>query len=1275
MGILAESAAADLAGIWDSISENDFTVAQNSGAAASAKYSDLENLLYPIYRAQAITDFALSADTGSVAMLNRAIAEDPGHPFSVALTRLVASIAVYDSAIYEEFIEILESAVRNRSIDEWIKREYQHILFDYYRERRGDSKRYLDLHEELNIISDWEILGPYSNISGSGFRKDFVEIASDSGQMFSNYEPGMNNWPLTPYVPALQSMSLDVRLSDLFSEIDYSSIYASTIINVEDAGQHTLVFGRNGAIEVWLDGEKILENGDYSRGDNLFYVERELKQGPSELIVKMSNLEGPSSFSAAFFPTTESLSSGSPLYADLFPGETFVNPLIHSICEIIDQEGENPEGYMLLTLTLLEKGLNEEAQQVLERLKSIGPDSMVMRWLEAQYHRAERDYSEFERIMLNLAEANTFFAPAKIYALRNFIAEGRIGKTRTFLEEIGSYDAEWYFYLESDMRHQLVEGNVEQAFERFSDLNRLFPNTSDQYLTMLNFNSELSISQIERYVETLYSHDTFSAALFWDIAVSLRTDDTNRASETLLTYLTHYPHDEAQWLRYLELLYDIPGITFMEIRDITFDLSLTFPLSHNLLSMERYLSHSLYRDMKSFYDENYSAFLQNPSAHQDFKRDMDREERNYKSALTKLVSFFPYDFAARDDLRELNRQSRFADQLTAIDSYFLIDDFLESGFNAESADALVVYDDRKEVFFGDGASSVRAHYVLQVLTTEGVEDNRYQYLEFHPVFGNGELREAYILKQDGSRIFANRSGRTLAFPGLSVGDFIVVRYAVNSYVPGEINDELYTSAVLQSRYPIYQSQFQLIYPEAYDLTYRYNNVSEEDVSRRIESFIEGFEAVTFTVSRQEALSSGVLSPHWRDRYAWIDISSISDWSEIISWYEDLYHGQTIVTPQIMEATEKITRGMDNRSEKIKAIYDFVSGGIEYEDLSFLYSNYVPQTAGSVLDEGYGDCKDQSVLLIAMLKSAGISSYIALNTPSYTGSNSYLPSPRFTHAIVVVPEDDGFLYLDPTLRYYTWDELPAGMVGSYILHITDGGEFAKIEADFRQQNSFYMLELNDVANSPTVRASIVYQGAQAGIIRSLYSGLNEDQQRERFSILGNSWMPGFDLSTLSMENIDELQDDPRVNFEGALANRLEDAGNGIYRINLPIADAISNTVNPWLGIEPGENDLTIDVPAFATPHTQVMVVHLPQGYSPVSIPDDLYTEFNDSYARYQYEENDGIVILTREIFIPNQLIAKDKIEEFQDFIYQAVIREQRGLYIRQDQRSRQLPSAF
>ncbi len=964
---------------WELLNKNDFQTAMDH-------FRDLNNqehFLSAINRGIGVSRFALQDNAEVFESFLSSIKNDPLSPYSVAIAYFISSYTIYDHNEYQEYISILEEVVSSKKTPQWLKNEYNYILFDYYHTKNIDSKKYASIKNDLNILSDWQILGPFSNISQSGFQKDFIEISKQPDSGFNDNLQGKNNWTLSSYTPELENQDIFTPLSKYFSYIDYASIYAFKELEIEEDNVYEFVFSRKGSIEVWLDGEKVIEDRNYTDGNNAFYIKRELEKGSHKIYIKCGNQKKGSTFNASFYPVGGKEYKKSDLYNSLFPDELVYDPLIDGLCRKTEVNNLM-ESYFWLSFVLIEKGWNDQARAILDKISGMNSDSYLYQWLRAIFSKSINNYNEYEQQMLKLGEQEEIFAPARKYTLSNYIGNKRIGVAKSYLEKIKDYTPNWYYALESEMIIHLIENDNDEAFDVFTKMTSLFPDTPDTYLTMLIYGNKITENQRSRYIEKLYTNGEYKTALYYDYRFAKLGENYEYATSKLLEYLTHYPINENLWNQYIDLLYEDDSFTFLDLRETTKEIGETFPISYDLLMNEKWQSSTLFHEMESYYNENKSLFSSKTPQVNKFLSDMEKEKTAYKQALEKIVLLYPYNLETRDELRELNNMKQFGKELKITDSYFLIDQFEESSFKYDNNDAVIVYNDRKEIFFGDGASTILQHTILKILTLTGVEDNRYQYLEFHPAFGDGVLDEAFILKENGMKIYADRSGRKLAFRGLNPGDYIVIRYSVDSYIPGEINNEIWASSTLQSIYPIFQKDFHLIYPDSYDLDFNYNNISEKDVNQKTDQFIEGYNQKQISVKTTQPLVIKSLSPHWRDTYPWIDASSIKSWDNIIGWYDTLYLGQIEASLPVEKKAMELCEGLDDPNEKIRQLFNYVSNKIEYEDLSFQYSNFIPQTSDSIFRDGYGDCKDQSVLLISMLKAVGIDSYIALNSPDTQG---------------------------------------------------------------------------------------------------------------------------------------------------------------------------------------------------------------------------------------------------------------------------------------------------
>ena len=121
---------------------------------------------------------------------------------------------------------------------------------------------------------------------------------------------------------------------------------------------------------------------------------------------------------------------------------------------------------------------------------------------------------------------------------------------------------------------------------------------------------------------------------------------------------------------------------------------------------------------------------------------------------------------------------------------------------------------------------------------------------------------------------------------------------------------------------------------------------------------------------------------------------------------------------------------DTDLDKMRKIYNFVSTELRYVGFELGVGGIQPRRTDLVFASKMGDCKDMSLVLVALLREAGIKAKLALARTRDRG-RSDLSVPfmgEFNHAIcyVDVPEH---IFLDPTARLTGSGELPPTILTS------------------------------------------------------------------------------------------------------------------------------------------------------------------------------------------------------------------------------------------------------
>jgi hypothetical protein len=193
-----------------------------------------------------------------------------------------------------------------------------------------------------------------------------------------------------------------------------------------------------------------------------------------------------------------------------------------------------------------------------------------------------------------------------------------------------------------------------------------------------------------------------------------------------------------------------------------------------------------------------------------------------------------------------------------------------------------------------------------------------------------------------------------------------------------------------------------------------------------------------------------------------ELVPLKDWHSVSAWHTPYVDPPAEVTPSIREKSNELTSQAKTEVDKIRAAAAFVQQtNYVSVDLNLEHGGgYIPRPASQVLAKNYGDCKDKATLLRALLKAAGIDSYLVV---IYSGDHRFVrpewPSPmQFNHAIIAIkvsaetnlptvfemPHVGRLLIFDPTDPATQVGGLPREEQGSYALVIAGSdGDLVKM----------------------------------------------------------------------------------------------------------------------------------------------------------------------------------------------------------------------------------------
>lgn len=155
-------------------------------------------------------------------------------------------------------------------------------------------------------------------------------------------------------------------------------------------------------------------------------------------------------------------------------------------------------------------------------------------------------------------------------------------------------------------------------------------------------------------------------------------------------------------------------------------------------------------------------------------------------------------------------------------------------------------------------------------------------------------------------------------------------------------------------------------------------------------------------------------PDWFDPYAHVQVSEFGSWAEVAQWSVRMFQ----MEERSRAAVHNVARTLlsEHPKDPITAAIHFVQDDIRYLGIEMGRNSHEPHQPADVLTQRWGDCKDKSFLLAALLRELGVEAYPALvNTKLRHELDAQLPSPfLFDHVITQVIVNGKVYWIDGTL---------------------------------------------------------------------------------------------------------------------------------------------------------------------------------------------------------------------------------------------------------------------
>jgi transglutaminase-like putative cysteine protease len=334
----------------------------------------------------------------------------------------------------------------------------------------------------------------------------------------------------------------------------------------------------------------------------------------------------------------------------------------------------------------------------------------------------------------------------------------------------------------------------------------------------------------------------------------------------------------------------------------------------------------------------------------------------------------------------------------------------------------------------------------------------------------------------------------------------------------------------------------------------------------------------------------------------------SSWQTYGKYYASLYQGRNELPENIKTKVHELTSNLPTRSAKVEALFKYLQQNTHYISIQLGIGGLQPFPASFVAEKKYGDCKALSNFMVAMLREAGIVAYNAVIYGGRQFPKVYDDFPRhyFNHVVACAPAPNDTIWLECTDQ-----TVSAGYAGSF----TGNRKALLITENGGQLVSTPQYKATDNLQQRTVQATIDENGHLQASLFTHYAGI---QQEETHSLLfdkkkeqrDEALNKKFELPTYTVTEakhevitgklpaINETLSISAAHYAGVSGKRLFVQPNIFTKEDKLLPD--SNRQFP----------VAID---FGWLDTDSVVIQLPQGYEPESVPKTI--ELNTPFGQY------------------------------------------------------------
>ncbi|MFP4459388.1 MAG: DUF3857 domain-containing protein [Candidatus Zixiibacteriota bacterium] len=523
--------------------------------------------------------------------------------------------------------------------------------------------------------------------------------------------------------------------------------------------------------------------------------------------------------------------------------------------------------------------------------------------------------------------------------------------------------------------------------------------------------------------------------------------------------------------------------------------------------------------------------------------------------------------------------------------------------------------------------------IIQARSFNQTEDSLVYDIAPIPMHSVNEITPPHLT---GAGDYVQRKQMVLSVPAVNESSFIEIKVKVKNtdkppYPYGGYN-------VLVDEDPVLDARFGFV-PGDVRLHYEYSNGATEPVTPQ--------DTIRWDIKDYGGINAEEGLPPATEFLPTVTVTTQLTWTDEASYFAKKFLPRAIVTDKVRKIASEASSGKGG-ADKIWAIADWVSEEINKVYMELGEQDYTPNEAEKVIDNGSGDCRDLSILLLAMFKAEGIEAHPVLVNRNGRKIREEIPTIRqFNHVIVRATVDGEYYYIDPymsnaphgTLGYLSGEKGLLVKLGGY-----EFIDFPKKSPEANRLEIKYDIKLDKEG----LLKGKLYAKSYGMIDGDMRSKLRDKSPRKMTMIyedLVSSISAGAELKN----DTTGIRDDRDVNLWFEVEFEAEDfaslqkdmmviefPGNPVTFASITLPSSIGDREFPYYTDYPAEIfvEYRMDIPE------QYRVVYLTQ---PVEIDNEI-----GSFKIESREEGRNI-LLTRDLKISQKMVQPDEYGKFQEIL--------------------------